>query len=481
MKLSRRETLQAGAALGGAIALGGCARLAETAGGLVDAGLPADLSLPRASVHPTARLLNRAGFGPKPGEIAAVSAEGHEAYVERQLNAGDDEDMALKLQLGRIESLHEPGSELEDEPRPEMFRQLQQAALLRAVYGRHQLRERMVDLWTNHFNIYARKADGPYKVAGDGESVVRKHALGTFPAMLAASAHSPAMLEFLDNQVNRKGVANENYARELMELHTLGVHGGYTQKDVQEVARCFTGWGVEDRFLRRHGEFRFDPALHDDGPKTVLGHMIPAGGGESDGDQVLDILGGHPSTARFISMKLCRHFLGVTEGPWVDRTAETYLKSGGDIKEMLRPILLSGDLLDGPPLPKRPLDYVASAMRAVAAVSDCDQGVQDHLERMGQPLHQWPMPDGYPEKASAWTGSLLARWNFALALCEGRVPGTRVSLKDLFERTHAAPASAGAILAFGREASERDGVLKRESDPARIAALCLASPEFQWR
>ena len=481
MKLRRRDVLGLGVAAGGATLLSGCARIAQRVGGIADAGLPASLDLPKGPVHPTVRLLNRTGFGPRPGEIAQVSGEGHEAYIERQLNPSGEEDLSLILQLERIESVHEHGSELEDEPQNEMLRQMQQAALLRAVYGRHQLLERMSDLWTNHFNIYARKNDEPNQKQTDTEQVIRKHALGKFPEMLSASAHSPAMLAYLDNQVNRRGVANENYARELMELHTLGVHGGYSQKDVQEVARCFTGWGLENGFLKRRGDFKFDPDLHDNGPKTVLGQRIPGGGDQSDGEKVLEILGKHPATAKFVSMKICRHFLGVTEGPWVDKLSEIYLSTGGDIKAMLRPMLLSDDLLNGPPVPKRPLDYMASAMRALDARSDCNIPLQEHLDHMGQPLYQWPMPDGYPEKATAWTGSLLARWRFALALTGGQIGGTSVNLKNLFDKTEMAPIAAATNLIHGRKPGDEDKALMGITDPAKLAALCLASPEFQWR
>jgi uncharacterized protein (DUF1800 family) len=324
---------------------------------------------------------------------------------------------------------------------------------------------------------------GAYRKGEDETRVVREHALGKFPDLLRASAHSPAMLAYLDNQVNERGVANENYARELMELHTLGVRGGYTQKDVAEVARCFTGWGIETRFLRAKGKFRFDPDRHDDGAKVVLGHRIPAGGGESDADQVLTILANHPQTARFVSARMCRHFIGEERDALIERTAETYRVSGGDIREMLRTLLLAPELLEAPPIAKRPLDFVVSGLRALNARTDGGKSLQEHLDRMGQPLYQWPMPDGYPERTSAWTSSLLARWNFAIALGEGRVKGTDLDLKDLLARIDGSgPHDKLATVTHGKSSGPLVTTLaKHAAEPRRVAALCLAAPEFQWR
>jgi uncharacterized protein (DUF1800 family) len=219
--------------------------------------------------------------------------------------------------------------------------------------------------------------------------------------MLRASAQSPAMLFYLDNQFNRRGNPNENYARELMELHTLGVHGGYTQRDVQEVARCFTGRGVETRAYRYgRGRFRFDPDLHDSGPKRVLGHAIDAGGIE-DGLQVLDLLATHPSTARFLATKLARYFLGEATTDAVERGSKAYLSSGGDIRSTLRALLTEQAVLEGPPIVRRPYDFAVAALRALHADTDGGKGLQRHLDSMGQPLFQWPMPDGYPDNRAA--------------------------------------------------------------------------------
>jgi uncharacterized protein (DUF1800 family) len=337
----------------------------------------------------------------------------------------------------------------------------------------------MVDFWTNHFNIYARKGLGVYRKATEDAEVVRKNALTTFPALLSASAHSTAMLAYLDNTVNKAGVANENYARELMELHTLGLHGGYSQKDVQEVARCFTGWTVESRFGRQTGAFRFDETVHDDGPKVVLGHTIPAGMGEKDAEVVLDILSKHPSTARFISSKICRHFLGTADTRWVDKTAKAYLDTNGDIGSMLKPLLLSNELRDGGPVAKRPLDFVVSSLRAFDAESDGGPAIQKHLAGMGQSLYEWPMPDGYPDRTSAWTGSLLARWNFATALASDSIQGTSIDFKRLELKMNGF--SVSDLVLDTSPKVDRVASSRFAGDRKKTAVLALCAPEFQWR
>ncbi len=466
--VTRRQALALGVA---GLAAAGCGRVAYQVQG---DDLPADIDLPHVDVHPTVRLLNRAGFGPKPGQVAEVEKLGRGRWIDRQLNPGEDEPVALAFQLGNLEALYMDSAELRDEADDEVIFQIQAAALLMAIYSPWQIRERMVDFWTNHFNIYARKGLGAYQKPADDAEVIRKNALGTFPNLLKASAHSPAMLAYLDNQVNQAGVANENYARELMELHTLGLHGGYTQKDVQEVARCFTGWTVETRFGYRAGSFRFDESVHDDKPKLVLGTVIPAGGGEKDAEVVLEILAKHPSTARFIASKLCRHFLGTTESPWVDKLAAIYRDTGGDIKSLLKPLFLCPELLEGPPVVKRPLDFVVSALRAFDAESDCGPPLQKHLANMGQSPYDWPMPDGYPDRTSAWTGSLLARWNFALALTTGQIGATSIDFDRLSRKMDRFDVKQ---LAF-----DTSPIVDRfESDRTKSAALALCAPEFQWR
>jgi len=500
---TRRDILRVSAAASLSVWAAGCTRIVQRA---TAPSWPADLSLPEQP-QPIARLLDRAGFGAAPGEVARVAKIGTAAYLDEQLAPDEQpslegEEWRLRARLHGLEVLRGDAMELRDLQEREVLRQLQAASLLRAVYSRRQLRERMVDFWSNHFNIYARKGRGAYLVTGDDITVVRAHALGKFSDLLRASAHSPAMLSFLDNSENRRGVPNENYARELMELHTLGIDGGYSQKDVQEVARCLTGWTIENRFLHRRGTFRFDGERHDDGEKIVLGHRIARGGGQSDGDKVLSILAAHPSTARFLARKLCRYFWGNEDEKWTLRLAQIFTHSGGDIRAMLRPLLASEELISAPPIVKRPFDFLVSSLRATGADSDGGQGLQEHLAKMGQPLWGWPMPDGYPDRTAAWTGSLLARWNFAGALCGNGIAGTAVDFAPFFAvakiPSTAKDTSAkldvliAAILGIEAHSSPIQSLRRTILEPAQkssqtslddgaMAALLLSSPPFQWR
>lgn len=468
--MNRREFLQVALVGAGAPFLAGCGSGLRSLVGSDSLGVA---ELP-PHPEPMTRTLNRVAFGFNLRAAEEVRKMGRERWIERQLQADEEEDPWLTLQLQRLDVFNLAPAELRDLPEGEVLAQLQQAAVLRSVYGRNQLLERMVEFWTDHFNIYARKRFAAWRKPLDEVRVIREHALGKFPALLFRSAKSPAMLEYLDNDANLKGRPNENYARELMELHTLGVHGGYTQQDVQEVARCFTGWTIENRFGRARGTFRFDPSQHDFGEKTVLGHRISAGGGVEDGEQVLRILSEHPNTARFVAGKLIDRFLGDGHLEWRKRLADIYLQTGGNIRAMLRPMLRSRELLNSPPLPKRPFDFVVSVLRALNATTD-GRGVLRYLADMGQPSYEWPMPDGYPIAPEAWTGSLLGRWNFALDLLNDAVPGTSVPARE---------GTDPVATTLGRPAGNDplSTLLSRESlGQDEALALCLCSPEFQWK
>jgi uncharacterized protein (DUF1800 family) len=382
----------------------------------------------------------------------------------------------------------------ENNLRPAQFLtgELQMSRILRAVYSERQLQEVMVDFWTNHFNVYAAKGADRWLLTSYDRDTIRPHTLGKFYDLLLADAQSPAMLFYLDNfqsvspnaqlpqprpgtqrgpigelmrirnpilmsnspqqqtpqQTRQRRGINENYARELMELHTLGVDGGYTQKDVQEVARCFTGWTILQprgggaaaaalmgRDARDNaGKFIFRPGVHDNGEKIVLGHKIPAGGGIRDGLMVLDIVAHHPATAKFIATKLVRHFVSDEPPPaLVDRVAQTFLKTDGDIREVLKAIFFSPEFNSAEAYRakvKRPFELAISAVRTLGA--DTNGGPQFHqwIARMGQPLYGFQTPNGYSDLAENWvnTGALLERMNFGLALVSNRIPGTRVDL-----------------------------------------------------
>ncbi len=488
MTVTRRHLLGLGAAGLTASLLSGCETLEQR---LTKADLPAD-ALPPANFpahSPAVRLLSRAAYGLRPGDIAHVSTVGVTAYVDEQLAPETlAEEPILTLRLRSLaDTLNPDAGTLFDEDDHRVIAALRQAALLRAVYSRRQLQERMVEFWTDHFNIYAFKGQGPQLKVIDDQETIRKHALGGFRELLSASARSAAMLGYLDNTANRKGIPNENYARELMELHTLGIHGGYTQEDVREVARCFTGWTFEKHWHR--GRFQFDADAHDDGPKRVLGFSLPAGGGVGDGERVLDMLASHPATAKHLARKLCVHFFGEASDVWINRLAQVFLTTDGDIKAMLRTLLTSEDLLHAKPIFKRPLDFAVSALRALNADTDGAAGVQNHLERMGQPLYAWPMPDGFPEAAHCWTGALIPRWNFALALAGQSVENTTLDFFALLATGRSAglsPQDTLLELAFGSRAADPALADLRAAscayrDPAEFAAVLLMSPVFQWR
>src|SRR6266699_5034480 len=326
--------------------------------------------------------------------------------------------------------------------------ELQRAKLLRAVYSEQQLYELMVDFWENHFSIFANKDDDRYLLTSFDRDTIRPFAMERFRDLLGATAHSPAMLYYLDNwrsSVPRPypakadkpagvdGGLNENYARELMELHTMGVDGGYTQLDVQEVARCFTGWTIEKP--NQEGLFLYRPGLHDDGEKAVLGHKILPGGGIGDGERVLDVLATHPATARFIATKLARRF--ISDDPpksVIDRAAAVFLKTDGSIRETLRAIITSSEFFGAYHAKVRsPFEYVAAAMRALNAETDGDRPVLDAIARMGQPVFGRITPDGYADRADQWlsSGAMVARFNFASALATNKIKGTKIDIDRL--------------------------------------------------
>jgi uncharacterized protein (DUF1800 family) len=410
--------------------------------------------------------------------------------------------------------------------------ELQQAKVWRAVLSERQLEEVMTDFWINHFNVFLYKGSIPYYLPGYERDAIRPHALGKFQDLLTATAHSPAMLVYLDNMLSegpdsdaakRPGPyhgLNENYAREIMELHTLGVDGGYTQGDVIELARALTGWGIAQP--EQGGEFQFDPKRHQPGSKTILGQTIDPGG-EDEGLAILYILAHHSSTAHFVSKKLAQRFLA-DDPPeaLVKQMAATFTKTDGNIREVLRTLVRSPDFWS----PKyhrgklkTPLEFLISAIRASGTEMVSPDPILQNLNAMGMPLYQKPEPTGYSMKAELWenTGALVNRLNFATSLTGGKMGGLRfdplllVTLAVLrsydLPRMKAVRAKkqSGEDLAL---ALIEDAVLGGELSPATVAtirrqlddpavakqladapaavlrivtALVLGSPEFQRR
>ena len=447
--------------------------------------------------------LNRLTFGARPDERESASQIGLAGWIEEQLAPEGIEDRRCELRLRAFDTLRLSASDLADlsdklfdnVDRQSVPDELRQATLVRQVYSRRQLFEGLVEFWSDHFNISVEKGECYFLKTVDDRQVVRAHALGKFSDLLWASAHSPSMLVYLDNQSNHKGTPNENYARELMELHTLGVNGGYTQNDVMELARCLTGWTVKEHFWR--GEFTFKPELHDSGPKTVLGLSI-APGGQAEAESVLAKLAVHPNTAYFLANKLARRFIAdEPPGELVKKAAQAFQKTDGDIRSVLRVLLLDG-LASQPALAqakfKRPARFVVSILRMLDAQTDGGPALQDYLLRLGQPYFAWPTPDGYPDRANAWMGNLMPRWQLAYALAHNELKGTKVDLAELGRASQTASQPAlldtlstlllGAPLSPDRQAALLNSLgntgMTDSDAPATLTAALLASPDFQW-
>jgi len=438
-------------------------------------------------------------------------------------------------------------------PQQEVVQESQQAKILRAIYSERQLQEVMTDFWFNHFNIYIQKGADRILTTSYERDAIRPNVFGKFEDLLKATAEHPAMLFYLDNWMSASPNAkipdrdelrrmrrerrfgglggvfggragrparrandtmapgpdmgdqrtpnrnarrprglNENYAREIMELHTLGVDGGYTQKDVQEVARCFTGWTI--RRPRAGGDFYFNQFMHDDGEKVVLGKKIAPGGGIKDGYAVIHLLATHPSTAKFISTKLARKF--VSDNPpqsLVDRLSQTFLKTGGDIREVLRTMFTSQEFFAAENYRakiKTPFEMTVSAVRAIGADTNGNRQFHRWMAQMGEGLFMCQPPTGYPDTAERWvnTGALLERMNFALALTDNRIPGARVNLQNLTAGVDTMRQSQvvdhfvklllrGQVSTQTRETIDKS--LGEQADVAKVVGLILGSPEFQ--
>jgi len=374
---------------------------------------------------------------------------------------------------------------------------LSEGKLYRAMLSNRQLEEQLVDFWYNHFNVFLDKGADRYLVPTYEREAIRPHVLGKFRDLLEATAKSPAMLFFLDNwqsvgpgaprRQNAKQPLrglNENYASELMELHTLGVDGGYTQKDVTEVARCFTGWTI--RQPRQGGDFFYNDRVHDKGAKTVLGVTIAAGGGQDDAEQVLDILARHPSTARFLSKKLAERF--VADDPpqkLIDKMAKTFRDKNGDIREVMKTMLTSDEFFSQAAYRakvKTPFEMIVSAVRATGAHVDFAFPLAKQIAELGQPLYRKLEPTGYSDANSEWVNSaaLLARMNFALALAQNKVPGAKLDA-SLFSGD---PGEVAHQILFTDAKPETLAAIAKQtqgSKNAPVVGLMLGSPDFQRR
>jgi uncharacterized protein (DUF1800 family) len=433
-----------------------------------------------------------------------------------------------------------PRNIADDSKKPQrVVEELAMAKVSRAIYSQRQLQQIMDDFWFNHFNVFAAKGEDRYYLTSYERDVIQPHTLGKFKDLLTATAKSPAMLFYLDNflsadpraaerqaelramrqarfsrfppppqqqQKNNVRGLNENYGRELMELHTLGVDGGYTQKDVTEVARCFTGWTIDKP--RMHPEFKFDDRLHDPDPKVVLGKKIHAGG-MRDAEEVIDLLVHNPSTAKFISTKLARRFVSDNPPPaLVARMAETFQSSDGDIRAVMKTMIYSPEFWSRDAYRakiKTPYELVVSTARALGTDVDTPMPLVQWIARIGQPLFQCQPPTGYSDKAETWvnTGALLNRLNYSLALAGNRVRGSRTDTPSLLGMDSSADAKAAldrAVQVFlgnqtgpttvetlEKQLDNPQIVQAKLDDPVKhvdlglVAGLVLGAPEFQRR
>ena len=536
-------------ALPALLALLGCATASSGGGAPAEVSTPSRppdaLPLPpvRWSTEEQAvHVLDRLAYGPSPDDLRRVEEVGPGAWIAWQLRPADIDDSAVEKRLADFASLGMSTQELIasyprakkvaqakgvilDGKSPEAVRaqlagvvnpfqlprqvgaELVAARLIRASASRRQLQEVLVDFWFNHFNVSADKGAVRWMVSPYEREAIRPHLFGSFRELLGAVAHHPAMLFYLDNWAStREGFSapkrgrlglNENYARELLELHTLGVDGGYTQQDVREVARCFTGWGI--RKPNEDGSFEFHPGAHDRGSKRVLGVGIPAGGGMEDGERVLDLLATHPSTARFISRKLAQRFVMDTPPPeLVERVAQVFLRTNGDLTATYRALFESPEFWSDSARAskvKTPLEFTVSAVRALGGSTAGDVPMVQALIRMGQPLYRAQPPTGWPEVAQPWVnpGALVARIDFGLKLASGRLTGTEVPLpavdgapEEVVDRTARAilhrplgeTTRTTVLAAVGASEVMPDGE-RRAIDPARLVGLLLGAPEFQ--
>lgn len=493
MTVSRRKFLQRG----GAVAT------------LIGVGMSLEARADEVSfTDPDVHLLNRLTYGARPEDLVRLKAIGAETFLDEQLNPEGLNDAEADAKLAQYPILNMDRHTIYRLQNAEgrAYESLIRGMLGRAVYSKRQLLERMVEFWSDHFNVPSDFDNTINLVLFQRD--IRTHALGNFRDLLLATAKSPAMLYYLDNYVNFKESPNENYARELMELHTLGVDGGYSEADVKEVARAFTGWTIHDE---TESGFYFNEWEHDTDSKAILGHALPAERGIEDGLHVLGILANHPSTARFICLKLCVRFVS-DEPPeaLVEHLAKVWLETRGDIKSILRALFLSEAFADsaGQKL-RRPLDFFIGIARATGTQIHDWWRLEQTLERLGQLPYGWQPPNGYPDVAGAWmnTGGLLSRWNTAMRLSHGAYSdpdwgyGMRTELRERTPDVSTVEELASAVSeqVFGAALPQEklepfihfasDGAGPSEPVTVHLLGrklgslygLMLASPQFQWR
>jgi uncharacterized protein (DUF1800 family) len=440
-------------------------------------------------------------------DLVSVAQAGQQAIRQRARQAARQGDTASKRDLRADVLRDDPQLRMQLQRARRVVGDVQAVKLARAVVSDRQLEEVMTDFWENHFSVYSAKGLTRTFIPAYDRDVIRPRALGRFRDLLGAVARSPAMLFYLDQfqstvdsmhsplrdvraprmrtALRRRGL-NENYARELLELHTLGVDGGYTQRDVIEVARALTGWTMNPR---QGAGFVFRPEIHDADAKLVLGRRLAAGRGIEDGEEVLDIVARHPATARFIARKLAVRFVSDDPPPaLVERAAATFRRTDGDIRETVRTIVTSPEFFSRAAYRakvKSPFELVASALRAMGARADTTPRAAQMVAFLGAPIFGHQAPNGWPETGDAWmnAGAILNRINFGLALAAGRVPGAGVAQWPEASRLLGAPRAQqvdAVISAFlgGQASPDTRDILIRGENPlaAKLAAQAERTP-----
>ncbi|MEO8501712.1 MAG: DUF1800 domain-containing protein [Vicinamibacteria bacterium] len=460
--------------------------------------------------------LNRLGFGPRPGDVQAVLDRGIESYINDQLDPKPDGELESRLAplnntlrltttqvLVTYADSGNQGASIQA-----YLENFQTAKIIRSVHTKNQLEEALADFWFNHFNVNINDNFVRYSIQSYERDAIRPHAMGKFETLLKATAEHATMMYYLDNYLSQGGRTvngvlisglNENYGREILELHTVGVDAGYSQTDVYEAARAFTGWGIDN--IGRGGNFLYAPARHDTGSKSIFGLQLAAGGGKDDGDRLIKYLATHPKTARHLSTKLAQRF--VADDPpasLIDRMAEAWLASEGDIKAVMRAMFGSSEFwaeaFSAEGKPKTPFEYVISSIRAIGGdVTNATRGVTAYVSQMGQPLYQCIPPTGYSDSGADWLNpsSQIYRMNFALDLAQGLVNGVSVNVRnfavgaDLTSPSSVAKAANSAVFGGTISSATIDAAVRvdtRITNPSaavRVSALLLAGPESQVR
>ncbi|HYW31386.1 MAG TPA: DUF1800 domain-containing protein [Gemmatimonas sp.] len=442
---------------------------------------------------PVVRLVRRITMGATAEEVAFARQLGYVGYLNYQLNPAGIEDSAVETEVAaRMPLTTMTPTQLATQDANEATAQLQDAALHRAAFSKQQLKERMVEFWTDHFTISLNRV-GILKIADDRD-VVRRHAMTTFPQLLRATSESAAMLVYLDQNQSRTPTPNQNYAREIMELHTLGVDGGYTQTDVAELSRILTGWSTGAGSI-----FQFNRNSHDRNAKTFLGRAFPAMPStattaemKAEGDSAIQMLVEHPSTAQYLSLKMARWLLAYAPPQSVvDATAAVYRATGGSIPAMIRTILSATNLMASPAKYKRPFHFAVSAIRGMGAQVTSIRGLRQSADRMGMPMYLWEQPNGYPDRVDWWSGLVLNRWGFTNTIAS-LASATTVNVSLTPFRTVNTPEGVVSDINTRMFAGEMPQTLRAQLlvylrggtfNDARIRetmALAASANEFQW-